>query len=70
MGLFSSNPDSGDDDADGGETSFWQERGFVASAIVVGAVVVCLLVWFFARGDSGTPTSQASETPSTVVPSE
>ena len=70
MGLFSSNPDSGDDDADGGETSFWQERGFVASAIVVGAVVVCLLVWFFARGDSGTPTSQASETPSTVVPTE
>ena len=70
MGLFSRNPDSGDDDADGGGTSFWEERGFVASAIVVGAVVVCLLVWFFARGDSGTPASESTETPSTVVPTE
>jgi hypothetical protein len=70
MGLYSRDPDSGGgDDAGGGETSFWEERGFVASAIVVGAIVVCLLVWFFARGD-GTPTSQPSTSPSTVVPTE
>ena len=71
MGLFSRDSDSGSGggDADGEETRFWQERGFVASAIVVGAVVVCVLVWVFARG-SGTPTSQPTETPSTVVPTE
>jgi len=69
MGLFSRDPESGrgDDDAEG--ASFWQERGFIASAIVVGAVFVCLLVWFFAR-DSGTPTTQPTPTPSTVVPTE
>jgi hypothetical protein len=71
VGLFSKGPDSGsgDDDAGGEGTSFWQERGFVASAIVVGAVVVCLLVWFFAR-DTGTPTTQPTDSPSTVVPTE
>jgi len=71
VGLFSKGPDSGsgDDDAGGEGTSFWQERGFVASAIVVGAVVVCLLVWFFAR-DTGTPTTQPTASPSTVVPTE
>jgi hypothetical protein len=70
VGLFSRNPDSEGDDADGEGTSFWQERGFVASAVVVGAVLVCLLLWFFARSDSGTPASGATETPSTVVPTE
>ncbi|GAA1564954.1 hypothetical protein GCM10009789_18160 [Kribbella sancticallisti] len=71
MGLFSRDPDadSGADDAGGEDTSFWEERGFVASAIVVGAIVVCLLVWFFARGD-GTPVSQPTQTPSTVAPTE
>jgi hypothetical protein len=71
VGLFSKGPDSGsgDDDAGGEGTSFWQERGFVASAIVVGAVVVCLLVWFFAR-DTGTPTTRPTDSPSTVVPTE
>ena len=71
MGLFSRDSDSGSggDDAEGEGARFWQERGFVASAIVVGAVVVCVLVWVFARG-SGTPTSQPTETPSTVAPTE
>lgn len=71
MGLFSKDPDSGSDDDAGGEgTGFWQERGFVASAIVIGAVVVCLLVWFFARG-SGTPDARPTESPGTsVVPTE
>ncbi|GAB2638235.1 hypothetical protein [Kribbella swartbergensis] len=71
MGLFSRDPDSGSggDDAGGEGTGFWQERGFVASAIVVGAVVVCLLVWFFAR-DPGTPATQPATSPSTVVPTE
>ena len=71
MGLFSRDPDSGLGDGDAADEGprFWQERGFVASAIVVGAVVVCLLVWVFARG-SGTPTSQQSPVPSTVAPTE
>jgi hypothetical protein len=72
MGLFSRDPDSGDDDDAASDGSrFWEERGFVAATIVVGAVLVCLLVWFFARGDSETPTSQPSQTqPSNVEPTE
>ncbi|MEU4605240.1 hypothetical protein AB0F43_19840 [Kribbella sp. NPDC023972] len=72
MGLFSRDSGSGSagDDADGDAAGvFWQERGFIASAIVVGAVVVCLLVWLFAR-DTGTPTTQPTTSPSTVVPTE
>jgi hypothetical protein len=48
VGLFSRDSGSGSagDDADGdGTGALWQERGFIASAIVVGAVVVCLLIW-------------------------
>lgn len=68
MGLFSRDPDAGDNDDDAGDGSrFWEERGFVAATIVVGAVLVCLLVWFFARGGSDTPAAQPSETPSNVV---
>jgi len=69
VGLFSgdSGAGRGDDDAEAGR--FWQERGFIASAIVVGAVVVCLLVWLFAR-DPGTPAAQPADSPSTVVPTE
>ena len=72
MGLFTRDSGSGSagDDADGDATGvFWQERGFIASAIVVGAVVVCLLVWFFAR-DTGTPTTQPTTSPTVVVPTE
>lgn len=69
MGLFSR--DSGDD-ADTGETgSPWEGRGFVAAAIVVGALGVCGLVWFFAGdGDepSSTPPPPVVET--TAVPTE
>jgi hypothetical protein len=69
MGLFSRDPDDDDDDAGDG-TRFWEERGFVAAAIVIGAVLVCLLVWFFLRGDSGTPTTASSVTPTNVIPTE
>jgi hypothetical protein len=71
VGLFSrdSGAGHGDDDAGNEQSRFWQERGFIASAIVVGAVVVCLVVWLFAR-DPGTPSSQPTTAPSTVVPTE
>lgn len=69
MGLFSRDSDSGDGDAEGDESAIWQERGFVASAIVVGAVIVCLLVWFFARGDD-TPASQPPTQTTSSVPTE
>ncbi|TDD24811.1 hypothetical protein E1218_15825 [Kribbella turkmenica] len=69
MGLFSGDSGSKDDDAGGEAPGLWQERGFVASAIVVGAVVVCLLVWFFAR-DPGTPATQPTASPSVVEPTE
>lgn len=73
MGLFSRDPDSdsGADEAESDGSAIWQERGFVASVIVIGAVFVCLLVWFFARGDGNTPVSQSSTNPTTtVVPTE
>jgi hypothetical protein len=66
VGLFSRDPDSGDD-ADG-EKSFLEERGFIASAIVIGAVLICLVVWFMLGGRSDDPTANPSQTPSTVVP--
>ena len=67
MGLFSRNPDSGDN-GDGEKTSFMEERGFIASAIVIGAVLICLVVWFLAGGRSDSPTADPSQTPSTVAP--
>ncbi|MFK4083231.1 hypothetical protein ACI2LF_03920 [Kribbella sp. NPDC020789] len=65
MGLFSrsSGDDGGGDDE---STGFWQERGFVAAAVVLGAVVVCLLLWVFTRGD-GTPDAQPVPTPVPTV---
>ncbi|WBQ05596.1 hypothetical protein [Kribbella sp. CA-293567] len=70
MGLFSrdSGSDSGDGSTDGGG-SFWMDRGFVASVIVVGAVLVCLLVWFFARGNT-TPDSRPSTPTNSTAPTE
>jgi cytoskeletal protein RodZ len=64
VGLFSSggDPEAGDDG------SVWQGRGFVASVIVVGAVVVCLLVWLFARGND-TPASRPTA-PVSTAPTE
>ncbi|MFF0339262.1 hypothetical protein [Kribbella sp. NPDC004875] len=67
MGLFSRNPDS-DDDFDGEKTSFLEERGFIASAIVVGAVLICLVVWFMASGRNDTPSANPSQSPSTEAP--
>lgn len=67
MGLFSRNTDSGDD-SDGEKNSFLEERGFIASAIVVGAVLICLVVWFMLGGRSDNPTANPSQTPSTSAP--
>ncbi|MEU8222986.1 hypothetical protein [Kribbella sp. NPDC048915] len=67
MGLFSRDPDS-DDDADGAKANFFEERGFIASAIVIGAVLICLVVWFMVGGRSDEPTANPSQAPSTVVP--
>ncbi|MEU4391134.1 hypothetical protein [Kribbella sp. NPDC023855] len=72
MGLFSRDPDADSGDADTGSdgSAIWQERGFVASAIVIGAVLVCLLVWIFAGGDE-TPAGQSSPNPTaTALPTE
>jgi hypothetical protein len=67
VGLFSKDPDS-DDDSDGEKSTFFEERGFIASAIVVGAVLICLVVWFMLGSGSDNPTANPSQTPSTVVP--
>jgi hypothetical protein len=69
VGLFSKDPDS-DGDSDGEKTSFLEERGFVASAIVIGAVLICLVVWAIASNGSDTPAANPSQTPSTVAPTE
>nr|WP_202891676.1 hypothetical protein [Kribbella shirazensis] len=65
--MFSRDQDSGDD-GDGEKTSFLEERGFIASAIVIGAVVICLVVWFLAGGRSDNPTANPSQSPSTIAP--
>jgi hypothetical protein len=69
VGLFSRDPDS-DGDSDGEKTSFLEERGFVASAIVIGAVLICLVVWAVASNGSGTPAANPSQSPSTIAPTE
>lgn len=69
MGLFSRDPDSGGD-SDGEKTSFLEERGFVASAIVIGAVLICLVVWAVASNGSDTPAANPSQSPSTIAPTE
>ncbi|GAB3941956.1 hypothetical protein GCM10029976_062150 [Kribbella albertanoniae] len=64
MGLFSRS--SGSDDDGGDEsTGFWQERGFVAGAVILGAVVICALLWVFTRDT--TPEAQPSPTPLPTV---
>jgi hypothetical protein len=67
VGLFSRNTDS-DGDSDGEKNSFLEERGFIASAIVVGSVLICLVVWFMLGGRSDNPTANPSQTPSTSAP--
>jgi hypothetical protein len=70
VGLFTKDSGTAGGDADEDAAGvFWQERGFIAGAIVVGAVVVCVLVWIFAR-DPGTPTTQPTTSPTAVVPTE
>jgi hypothetical protein len=64
--------DSSDDDAGDAESiSPWESTGFVASAIVIGAVVVCLVVWLLLGGrGGGTPSTQPTATPSVVEPTD
>ncbi|GAA0936835.1 hypothetical protein GCM10009554_24670 [Kribbella koreensis] len=69
MGLFSRDDDSGAGGGGTGDEAIWQGRGFVASVIVVGAVLVCLLVWFVARGNN-TPASQPSAPTTRTAPTE
>lgn len=67
MGLFGRTPDSGDDtDSEG--TGMLENRTFVASAIVVVALILCLVAYLVLRGGSGTPAATPSPTPSTGVP--
>ena len=57
MAWFSGRDSSGSD-GDGDGAPIWESRGFVASAIVIGAVVVCLVVWLVAGGGNGSPSSR------------
>lgn len=67
MGLFSRDPDS-DDDTDSEGAGMLENRTFVASAIVVVALVLCLVAFLVLRGGSGKPSATPSETPSAGVP--
>ncbi|HYU86451.1 MAG TPA: hypothetical protein VEK80_16730 [Kribbellaceae bacterium] len=66
MGLFSRDPDADDDNA----TSPFEGRGFVLSAIIVGAVVVCGVALLLLGRDSHTPTAGPSQAPTTAVTTE
>jgi hypothetical protein len=59
MAWFSGRDSSGSGD-DGNDVPIWESRGFVASGIVIGAVVVCLVVWLVAGGGNDSPSSQQS----------
>ena len=68
MGLFSGRSDDGDDD-DATETSSpWENRGFVASAIVIGAVVVCVIVFLVLGRTGGNDQPGAGSTPTLSTP--
>ncbi|QNE19798.1 hypothetical protein F1D05_20120 [Kribbella qitaiheensis] len=71
MALFSgrSDPDDGDDDATS-PSAPWENRGFIASAIVIGAVVVCVIVFLVVggAGDNGQPG--AGSTPTLTEPTD
>ncbi|MFG1907189.1 hypothetical protein [Kribbella sp. NPDC048928] len=69
MGLFSRDPDSGED-SDGDGTGMLQQRGLVAGAIVVVALILCLVAFFVLRGGSGTPAATPTETPRTAEPTD
>src|SRR4029450_12748888 len=64
MGLFSRDPD--DDDADDGGSPF-EGRGFLLSAIVVGAVAVCGVALLVVTRDRGTRAATPANSPSAVV---
>ncbi len=72
MGLFSGRSGDGDDDDDDAtETSSpWENRGYVASAIVIGAVVVCVIVFLAVGRNGGDDRSGAGTTPATTVPTD
>ncbi|WP_112245185.1 hypothetical protein [Kribbella monticola] len=64
MGLFSGGSGDGEDDDAGESTSPWENRGFVASAIVIGAVVVCVIVFLVLGRAGGDDQPSAGQSPS------
>ncbi|TWD80501.1 hypothetical protein FB561_1579 [Kribbella amoyensis] len=71
MAWFSGRDSSADEGGDDSAESPWQSRGFVASAIIVGAVVACLAIWFaIGRGDGNDPSTRPSASPSVVEPTD
>lgn len=69
MGLFSRDPDDDDtdDDIDDGGSPF-EGRGFILSAIVVGAVIVCGIALFVLTRGGDDPQTSPSTAPSTAAP--
>jgi hypothetical protein len=71
MALFSGRSDPDDGDDDGAERSTpWENRGFVASAIVIGAVVVCVIVFLVVGGSGGGGQPGAGSTPTVTEPTD
>ena len=66
MGLFSRDPDDDRDGAGDGGSPF-EGRGFVLSAIVVGAVVVCGIALLVVTRDRGTPSATPTNSPPAVA---
>lgn len=64
MGLFSRDPDD-DDDTDGGGSPF-EGRGFILSAIIVGAVVVCGIALFVLTRGGDEPQATPTTGPSSI----
>lgn len=66
MAWFSGRDSS--DEGDDQESSPWQSRGFVASAIIVGAVVTCVAIWLVLGRGGDEPTTQPTPSPTVVEP--
>lgn len=64
MGLFSGRSGDGEDDNAGESSSPWENRGYVASAIVIGAVVVCVIVFLVLGRTGGDDQPGAGASPS------
>ncbi|WP_328989832.1 PT domain-containing protein [Kribbella sp. NBC_01245] len=65
MAIFSKSDDGDEMDGD----SLWESRGFIASVIVVVAVVICGLAWLVLGGGGDDPNTNPTVDP-TGVPTE